>query len=134
MTRQGRAGPAIFLTTYASFMGSLFAIFLLLTVAPLAARLALTFGAAEYFSLMILGLIAAASLAQYGVMRGLAMVSVGLILGLVGSDVASGTYQFTFGALELADGLSIIAMAMGLFGVAENRYPLSRSIPYAAAQ
>ena len=119
MTRQGRAGPAIFLTTYASFLGSLFAIFLLLTVAPLAAQLALTFGAAEYFALMILGLIAAASLAQHGVIRGLSMVVVGLILGMVGSDVASGTYRFTFGALELADGLSIIAMAMGLFGVAE---------------
>lgn len=119
MTRQGRAGPAIFLTTFASFLGSLFAIFLLLTVAPLAARLALNFGAAEYFSLMILGLIAAASLAHHGIFRGLAMVTVGLILGLVGSDVASGTYRFTFGALELADGLSIIAMAMGLFGVSE---------------
>ncbi len=119
MSRQGRAGPAIFLTTYASFAGSFFAIFLLLTVAPLAARLALSFGASEYFSMMILGLIAAASLAQHGVLRGLAMVIVGLILGLVGSDVASGTYRFTFGTLELADGLSIIAVAMGLFGVAE---------------
>lgn len=119
MTKQGRAGPAIFLTTIASFAGSLIAILLLLTIAPLAARLALTFGAAEYFSLMILGLIAAASLAQHGVVRGLAMVSVGLILGLVGTDVASGTYRFTFGMLDLADGLSIIAMAMGLFGVSE---------------
>ena len=119
MARQGRAGPAIFLTTIASFIGSMFAILLLLTIAPLAARLALTFGAADYFSLMILGLVAAASLARYGVARGLAMVCVGLALGMVGTDVASGTYRFTFGMLELADGLSIIAMAMGLFGVAE---------------
>ena len=119
MARQGRAGPAIFLTTIASFIGSVFAILLLLTIAPLAARIALTFGAADYFSLMILGLIAAASLAQYGVIRGLAMVAVGLALGMVGTDVASGTYRFTFGVLDLADGLSIIAMAMGLFGVAE---------------
>ncbi len=119
MARQGRAGPAIFLTTIASFVGSMFAILLLLTIAPLAARLALTFGAADYFSLMILGLIAAASLAQYGILRGLAMVAVGLTLGMVGTDVASGTYRFTFGLLDLADGLSIIAMAMGLFGVSE---------------
>ena len=119
MARKGRAGPAIFLTTVASFLGSMFAIMLLLTIAPVAARLALTFGAADYFSLMILGLIAAASLAQHGVIRGLSMVAVGLTLGMVGTDVASGTYRFTFGLLDLADGLSIIAMAMGLFGVAE---------------
>ena len=119
MTKQGRAGPAIFLTTIASFVGSMFAILLLLTIAPLAARLALTFGAADYFSLMILGLIAAASLARYGILRGLAMVAVGLALGMVGTDVATGTYRFTFGLLDLADGLSIIAMAMGLFGVSE---------------
>ena len=119
MARQGRAGPAFFLTTVASFIGSMFAILLLLTIAPLAARIALTFGAADYFSLMILGLVAAASLAQHGVVRGLAMVAVGLALGMVGTDVATGTYRFTFGVLDLADGLSIIAMAMGLFGVSE---------------
>ncbi|MDE0531541.1 MAG: tripartite tricarboxylate transporter permease [Albidovulum sp.] len=119
MAKQGRAGPAIFLTTVASFLGSMFAVILLLTIAPLAARLALTFGAADYFSLMILGLVAAASLARHGVARGLAMVAVGLILGMVGTDVTSGTYRFTFGLLDLADGLSIIAMAMGLFGVSE---------------
>ena len=119
MTKLGRAGPAIFLTTIASFVGSMFAILLLLTIAPLAAQLALTFGAADYFSLMVLGLIAAASLAQYGILRGLAMVAVGLALGMVGTDVATGTYRFTFGLLDLADGLSIIAMAMGLFGVSE---------------
>lgn len=119
MARANRAGPAIFLTTIASFAGSVFAILLLFTLAPVAAQLALSFGAADYFSLMILGLIAAASLAQHGIVRGLAMVVVGLILGLVGTDVATGSFRFTFGMLNLADGFSIIAMAMGLFGVAE---------------
>nr|WP_306265687.1 tripartite tricarboxylate transporter permease [Pararhizobium sp. IMCC3301] len=119
MTKANRAGPAIFLTTMASFFGSMFAILLLFTVAPLAAKLALSFGASEYFALMILGLVAAASLAQHGIMRGLAMVVVGLMLGLVGSDVTSGTFRMTMGILDLADGFSIIAMAMGLFGVAE---------------
>ena len=119
MAKKGRAGSAIFLTTIASFAGSIFAILVLLTISPVAAQLALTFGAAEYFSLMILGLIAASSLAQYGIIRGLSMVIVGLILGLIGSDVASGTFRFTYGFLDLADGLSIIAIAMGLFGVAE---------------
>lgn len=125
MTQANRAGPAIFLTTMASFFGSMFAILLLFTIAPLAARLALSFGATEYFALMIMGLVAAASLAQHGVMRGLAMVVVGLMLGLVGSDVTSGTFRLTAGILELADGFSIIAMAMGLFGVAEIMSNLS---------
>lgn len=119
MAQANRAGPAIFLTTIASFAGSLMAIVLLFTIAPLAAKLALRFGAADYFALMVLGLIAAASLAQHGIVRGLAMVVVGLILGLVGTDVATGTFRFTLGILDLADGFSIIAMAMGLFGVAE---------------
>ena len=119
MAKQNRAGPAIFLTTIASFGGSLIAIAVLITIAPLAAQLALKFGAAEYFSLMVLGLISAASLAQHGIARGLAMVCVGLMLGIVGSDIVSGTFRFTFGLLNLADGISIIAMAMGLFGVSE---------------
>ncbi|MFV0436301.1 MAG: tripartite tricarboxylate transporter permease [Desulfopila sp.] len=119
MARRGRAGSAIFLTTVASFAGSIFAIAIIITISPLAAQLALTFGAAEYFSLMVLGLIAAASLAHHGIIRGFAMVIVGLILGIVGTDIATGTYRFTFGSLEMADGFSIIAMAMGLFGVAE---------------
>lgn len=119
MSKMGRAGQAIFLTTIASFVGSCFAIALLLLFAQTAARLALTFGAAEYFSLMVLGLVTAAALARHGAIRGLAMVTVGLILGLVGTDVATGTYRYTFGVLELFDGLSIIAIAMGFFGVAE---------------
>ena len=119
MAKQNRAGPAIFLTTIASFGGSLIAIALLISIAPLAAQLALKFGAAEYFSLMVLGLISAASLAQHGIARGLAMVCVGLIFGIVGTDIVSGTFRFTFGLLDLADGISIIAMAMGLFGVSE---------------
>lgn len=126
MAKANRAGPAIFMTTIASFAGSVFAIVLLFTLAPVAAKLALKFGAADYFSLMVLGLIAAASLAQHGIVRGLAMVVVGLILGLVGSDVATGTFRFTFGNLGLADGFSIIAMAMGLFGVAEIISNLTR--------
>lgn len=119
MMRQGRAGPAIFLTTMASFAGSLIAISVLILAAPAAARLALKFGAAEYFAMMVLGLVAAASLAQHGIARGLAMSAVGLVLGLVGTDVATGTFRYTFGFIELADGLSVVAMAMGLFGVAE---------------
>lgn len=119
MKQQGRAGPAIFLTTIASFIGSLVAIALLIGAAPAVARLALKFGAADYFSLMIVGLVAAASLTRFGIARGLAMSTLGLALGLIGTDVATGTFRFTFGTMQLADGLSVVAMAMGLFGVAE---------------
>ena len=119
MKQQGRAGPAIFLTTIASFIGSLVAIALLVTAAPTVARLALTFGAADYFSLLIVGLVAAASLTRFGIARGLAMSVLGLTLGLIGTDVATGTFRYTFGNMQLADGLSVVAIAMGLFGVAE---------------
>ncbi|MEM7463287.1 MAG: tripartite tricarboxylate transporter permease [Pseudomonadota bacterium] len=119
MKRQGRAGPAIFLTTIASFIGSFIAIALLVGAAPAVARLALKFGAADYFSLMIVGLVAAASLTRFGIARGLAMSTLGLALGLIGTDVATGTYRYTFDNMQLADGLSVVAMAMGLFGVAE---------------
>ncbi len=119
MKNQGRAGPAIFLTTIASFAGSLIAIALLVGAAPSVARLALKFGAADYFSLMIVGLVAAASLTRFGIARGLAMSTLGLALGLIGTDVATGTFRYTFDNMQLADGLSVVAMAMGLFGVAE---------------
>ena len=119
MKQQGRAGPAIFLTTIASFIGSLIAIVLLISAAPAVARLALTFGSADYFSLMVVGLVAAASLTRFGIARGLSMSILGLTLGLIGTDVATGTYRYTFNNMELADGLSVVAMAMGLFGVSE---------------
>lgn len=119
MKKQSRAGPAIFLTTIASFAGSLIAIALLVGAAPAVARLALTFGAADYFSLMVVGLVAAASLTRFGIARGLAMSTLGLVLGLIGTDVATGTFRYTFDNMQLADGLSVVAMAMGLFGVAE---------------
>ena len=119
MKQQGRAGSAIFLTTIASFVGSLIAIALLIVAAPTVARLALKFGAADYFSLMIVGLVTAASLTRFGIARGLAMSTLGLALGLIGTDVATGTFRYTFGHMQLADGLSVVAMAMGLFGVSE---------------
>ncbi|MEO9652679.1 MAG: tripartite tricarboxylate transporter permease [Roseobacter sp.] len=119
MKKQGRAGPAIFLTTIASFIGSFVAIALLVGAAPTVAQWALKFGAADYFSLMVIGLVAAASLTRFGIVRGLAMSALGLALGLIGTDVATGTFRYTFGNMQLADGLSVVAMAMGLFGVAE---------------
>jgi TctA family transporter len=81
--------------------------------------LAFKFGPAEYFSMMLLGLLAGATLAKGSAIKGVAMVVVGLILGVVGTDINTGVLRFNFGILELSDGLQIVALAMGLFGVAD---------------
>src|SRR3546814_6867108 len=97
-----------------SFFGSSFAILLVMGFAPLIASFALAFGSAEYFSVMVLGLVAASTLTVGSPLKGLAMVAVGLALGLAGTDVDTGMYRFTFGILELSDGFHLVAVAMGL--------------------
>ncbi len=119
MAKSGRAGVALFITTISSFVGGTFGIILLIALAPALAQMTLVFGPAEYFSMMVLGLIGAATITSGSPVKGLAMVLVGLALGTVGTDVNSGTARFTFDALELYDGISLVALAMGLFGVAE---------------
>jgi TctA family transporter len=117
MTRQGRAGVALFTSAIASFIGGICAILLMVFLAPPLAALALEFTSAEYFSLMILGLVAASTLSVSSPVKGLSMVVLGMILGLIGVDHYSGEFRFAFGLLGLADGLSIAPVAMGLFGV-----------------
>ncbi len=119
MAKNGRAGAALAITTLTSFVGGSFAILVLIFLAPTIARFALAFGAAEYFAVAVFGLIAASTLSPGSALKGLAMVIVGVILGVVGMDVNSGVMRFQFGIIELSDGLSIVALAMGLFGVAE---------------
>jgi TctA family transporter len=119
MTKQGRAGIALFMTTVASFFGATLGIVILVGFGPVISELGLKFGPAEYFSMMVLGLVAAATLSQASPVKGIAMVILGLLLGLVGTDVNSGVARFTFGQAELYDGISLVAIAMGLFGVAE---------------
>jgi TctA family transporter len=118
MAQQGRAGVALFATTIASFVGGSIGIIALYTLAPSLATWAIAFGPAEYFALMVLGLIASA-VTQEAPLKGLAMVVLGLLLGTVGTDVDSGTARFHLGLFELRDGISFIALAMGLFGVSE---------------
>lgn len=119
MAKQGRGGIALFVTTIASFVGSSFAIVLVMAFAPVIAEMAIKFSSVEYFSVMLLGLIAASTLSGGSPLKGLAMVVVGLIFGLVGVDINSGQERFAFGALALSEGFTLVAMAMGLFGVAE---------------
>lgn len=119
MAKQGRAGVALFMTTIASFVGSVVAIFALITLSPLMASLAMSFGSAEYFAVMVLGLIAAGTVSQGSPLKGLAMVILGLMLGCVGTDIDSGILRFSFGFTALFDGINLVALAMGLFGIAE---------------
>ncbi|MCG8354030.1 MAG: tripartite tricarboxylate transporter permease [Kiloniellales bacterium] len=119
MARQGRAGQALMIAAICSFFGGTLGVFLIVLAGPALAGFALSFGAAEYFSLMLLGLLAATLMSTGAMLKGLAMVVLGLLLGLVGTDVATGMRRYTFGVVELADGLNFVVLAMGLFGFAE---------------
>lgn len=119
MAKQGKAGVALFMAMYASFIGACIGILIMVFFSPLIVDVALSFGPSEYFSIMVLGLLAASTLARGSPIKGIAMVVLGLILGLVGTDVNSGMQRYTFDIPELADGISIVALAMGFFGVAD---------------
>ena len=103
----------------ASFFAGCVATLIVAMFAPPLAEIALKFGPSEYFSLMVLGLVAAVVLAHGSVIKAVAMVILGLLLGLVGTDVNSGVLRFAFGISELADGIGFVTVAMGLFGTAE---------------
>jgi len=119
MARQGRAGAALATAALGSFFAGTVATFLLAVFAPPLADVALKFGPPEYFALMVLGLVASVSLASGSVIKALAMVVLGILLGLSGQDVYTGAPRFTFDIVELADGIEFVALAMGLFGIGE---------------
>jgi putative tricarboxylic transport membrane protein len=119
MARQGRAGPALAAAALGSFFAGTVATVVVALFAPPLASAALEFGPAEYFSLVVLGLIASIALASGSMLKALAMIVLGLLLGTVGQDVYTGTPRFTFGARELYGGLNFVSVAVGMFGVAE---------------
>jgi putative tricarboxylic transport membrane protein len=119
MARQGRAGPALAIAAIGSFIAGTFGTMLIAVAGPPLAELALKFGAPEYFSLMLMGLVAAAVLAQGDMMKSLAMVAMGLLLGIVGNDVNTGVQRFSFGITELSDGIGFIVVAVGVFAIGE---------------
>ena len=119
MARKGKAGTALAVAALGSFFAGTVATLLVALFAPPLTAIALKFGAAEYFSLMVLGLVSAIALAHGSILKALAMVVLGLVLGLVGTDIYTGTPRFTFGITEYADGLSFVALAVGVFGIAE---------------
>jgi TctA family transporter len=119
MARQGRAGPALATAALGSFFAGCVATLVVAMFAPPLAEIALKFGPSEYFSLMVLGLVAAVVLAHGSLVKAIGMVLLGLLLGLVGTDVNSGVLRFAFGISELADGIGFVTVAMGMFGLAE---------------
>ena len=119
MARRGRAGAALGIAALGSFVAGTFATLLVAAFAPPLTELAFKFGPAEYFSLMVLGLIGAVVLASGSLLKAIAMIILGLLLGLVGTDVNSGVARFSFDIPELSDGIGFVAVAMGVFGFAE---------------
>ncbi len=119
MTKQGRGGVALGVTVLASFVGASWGITEMVFLSPLLVRAALQFGPAEICSLMLLGLLAGSTLARGSPIKGVAMTVLGLMLGIVGSDIETGSERFTFGLAQLDDGIELIALALGLFGIAE---------------
>ena len=119
MALQGKAGRALATAAIGSFFAGTVSTLVVALFAPPLTAVALKFGAAEYFSLMVLGLVASIVLAQGSLLHALAMVVLGLLLGLVGTDVRSGVWRFTFGFSELSDGIGFVVLAMGVFGLGE---------------
>ena len=119
MAKQGRAGQALATAALGSFFAGTVATVILALFAPPLANVALEFGPAEYFSLMVLGLVASVALASGSLLKAFTMIVLGLLLGLVGTDVETGTPRFTFDLPEIADGLNFVALAMGVFGLGE---------------
>ena len=128
MAKQGRAGPALGIAAFGSFIAGTISVLLLSFLAPPLARLALKFGPPEYFSLMILGLTILVYLANGPIIKALMMAAFGLILGIVGTDIITGRARFTFGIIELNDGIGIIPVVMGLFGISEVLFNVEKII------
>ncbi|MEO3472816.1 tripartite tricarboxylate transporter permease [Roseomonas sp. CAU 1739] len=126
MARNGRAGAALTIAALGSFFAGTVSTLLVAASGPALTQVALSFGPADYFSLMFLGLIISAVLAQGSVIKSIGMVVFGVSLGMVGTDVQTGQQRFTFGIPELSDGVGFVSIAMGMFGIAEIILNLER--------
>lgn len=119
MAREGRAGVALFGSAIASFGGGIVGMLVMAVLAPGLATLALNFGPTEYFAVILLGLVAASAVSNGSPVKGIAMVVCGLMLGTIGVDITTGAERFTMGIPEMRDGVHLVIVAMGLFGVGE---------------
>ena len=132
MARGGRAGAALAISALASFLAGCLGTLLIAVAGPPLGEWALAFGSAEYFSLMLMGLVGSAVLTQGDAVKGLAMVVVGLLIGLIGTDVNSGLARYAFDVPDLVDGVGFTVIAVGLFAVAEIATNLERREPQTA--
>lgn len=119
MARKGRAGAALAVAAIGSFIAGTIATVAIAVLAPPLASVAMQFGPTEYFSLIVLGLVASIALAHGSILKALGMILLGLLLGMVGTDLYTGIQRFTFGYFELSDGINFVALAVGLFGISE---------------
>jgi TctA family transporter len=119
MTKAGKGGSALGITMMSSFFAASCGILLMIFASPLLVSIAFKFGPAELFSIMLLGLIAGGTMASGSPLKGVAMTVCGLLLGVVGTDVNTGARRFTFGFTDLSDGIQLVALALGFFGVTE---------------
>jgi len=119
MARQGRAGPALAIAALGSFFAGTVATFAIVLAAPPLTKLAQQFAPADYFSLMALGLVLAVVMASGSIVKAVGMIFLGMLLGLIGTDVNTGNTRFTFGIGDLFDGIGFVIVAMGLFGIGE---------------
>jgi putative tricarboxylic transport membrane protein len=122
MAKRGRAGPALATAAIGSFVAGTIATLLLTLLAPVVVDIALKFGPAEYFALMIFAFVTVAAVLGSSTVRGLTMLFLGLLLGLVGIDDQTGQMRFAFGVPELLDGIDVVVLAVGLFAVGEALY------------
>jgi putative tricarboxylic transport membrane protein len=119
MARQGRAGAALLVSALGSFFAGSVATVLIAAFGPPLAGMALRFGPPEYFALMTLGLVAAVVLARGSILKAIGMVILGLLFGIIGTDVNSGFQRFTFNWVEIMDGIDFVVIAMGVLGISE---------------
>jgi putative tricarboxylic transport membrane protein len=119
MTQQGRAGPALAIAAIGSFFAGTFGVIGLMLMAPTLASFALRFGPPEYTALLLMGLFVLAYMSGGSMLKTLAMAVFGLLLGMIGIDVMSGYTRFSFDIVELGDGVGIVPVAVGLFGISE---------------
>ena len=129
MARKGRAGAALAIAAIGSFIAGTASVIALMLLAPPLANFALLFGPPEYFALLLLGLLVLAYMSGGSMVKSLAMAVLGLLLGMIGIDQMSGYFRFAYGVVELGDGLGVVPIAVGLFGIAEVLATAGQAVP-----
>jgi putative tricarboxylic transport membrane protein len=129
MARKGRAGPALAIAAVGSYVAGTVSVIALMVLAPPLASFALRFGPPEYFSLLLLGLLVLAYMNAGSMLKGLAMAALGLLLGTIGIDQMSGYFRFAYGVTELGDGIGVVPVAVGLFGISEILVTAGQATP-----